>query len=74
MGKTTLARQYLKSQGFDRVIELLMAKETENITALESAIEEWLKQDFQEEPGPDFGVTLGRHPGAASDSQSRRID
>ncbi|MEG4804450.1 tetratricopeptide repeat protein [Microcoleus sp. ARI1-B5] len=60
MGKTTLAREYLKSQGFDRVIELLMAKETENLTALESAIEEWLKQDFQEEPGPDFGVTLGR--------------
>ncbi|UNU25942.1 tetratricopeptide repeat protein [Microcoleus vaginatus] len=60
IGKTTLARQYLKSQGFDRTIELLMAKETENITALESAIEEWLKQDFQEEPGPDFGVTLGR--------------
>ncbi|MEO6863803.1 MAG: tetratricopeptide repeat protein [Microcoleus sp.] len=60
MGKTTLARQYLKSQGFDRVIELLMAKETENLTALQSAIEEWLKQDFQEEPGPDFGVTLGR--------------
>lgn len=60
MGKTTLAREYLKSQGFDKTIELLMAKETENITALESAIEEWLKQDFQEEPGPDFGVTLGR--------------
>ncbi|MBE9122892.1 tetratricopeptide repeat protein [Tychonema sp. LEGE 07199] len=59
-GKTTLAREYLKSQGFDKTIELLMAKETENITALESAIEEWLKQDFQEEPGPDFGVTLGR--------------
>jgi len=38
----------------------LSPKETENITALESAIEEWLKQDFQEEPGPDFGVTLGR--------------
>ena len=60
IGKTTLARQYLKSQGFDQTIELLMAKETENITALESAIEEWLKQDFQEEPGPDFGITLGR--------------
>ncbi|NJK66958.1 MAG: tetratricopeptide repeat protein [Microcoleus sp. CSU_2_2] len=60
MGKTTLARQYLNSQGFDKTIELLMAKKTENITALESAIEEWLKQDFQEEPGPDFGVTLGR--------------
>jgi tetratricopeptide (TPR) repeat protein len=60
MGKTTLARHYLKSQGFEKSIELFMAKETENITALESAIEEWLKQDFQEEPGPDFGVTLGR--------------
>jgi tetratricopeptide (TPR) repeat protein len=37
-----------------------MAKETENITPVESVLEEWLKQDFQEEPGRDFGVTLER--------------
>lgn len=60
VGKTTLAQQYLKTQGFDLVLELLMAKEKENITAVESVIEEWLKQDFQEEPGREFGVTLGR--------------
>ncbi|MBW4492618.1 MAG: tetratricopeptide repeat protein [Oscillatoria princeps RMCB-10] len=60
VGKTTLARQYLYSQGFDLVLELLMAKEKENITPVESVIEEWLKRDFQEEPGREFGVTLGR--------------
>src|SRR6478672_1563566 len=59
-GKTTLAQQYLKSQGFDLVLELLMAKERENITAVEAVIEEWLKQDFDEEPGREFGVTLQR--------------
>ncbi len=60
VGKTTLAQEYLKSQGFDLVVELLMAKEKENITPVESAIEEWLKQDFQEEPGREFGITLAR--------------
>ncbi|MFQ4146401.1 tetratricopeptide repeat protein [Chlorogloeopsis sp. ULAP02] len=59
VGKTTLAQQYLH-QGFDLVLELLMAKETQNITAVEHVVEEWLKQDFDEEPGVEFGVTLGR--------------
>ena len=60
VGKTTLAQEYLKSQGFDLVVELLMAKEKENITPVESAIEELLKKDFQEEPGREFGITLAR--------------
>lgn len=60
VGKTTLAQEYLKSQGFDLILELLMAKEKENITLVESVIEEWLKRDFQEEPGREFGVMLGR--------------
>ncbi|MBD1922069.1 tetratricopeptide repeat protein [Microcoleus sp. FACHB-831] len=60
VGKTTLAQQYLKTQGFDLVLDLPMAKEKENITAVESVIGEWLKQDFQEEPGREFGVMLGR--------------
>lgn len=34
LGKTTLAQQYLH-QGFDLVLELLMAKETQNITSAE---------------------------------------
>ncbi|MBD2301599.1 tetratricopeptide repeat protein [Nostoc sp. FACHB-190] len=60
LGKTTLAQQYLQTQGFDLVLELLMAKESQNITAAERVVEEWLKQDFGEEPGIEFGVTLGR--------------
>ncbi|MEO0455623.1 MAG: NB-ARC domain-containing protein [Cyanobacteria bacterium P01_A01_bin.114] len=60
IGKTTLAQRYLSSQRFDLTLDLLMAKETANITAVERVVEEWLRQDFNEEPGRDFGVTLGR--------------
>ncbi|HLO51396.1 MAG TPA: tetratricopeptide repeat protein [Kamptonema sp.] len=70
VGKTTLAQEYLKSQGFDLILELLMAKEKENITLVESVIEEWLKRDFQEEPGREFGVTLGR---LKRELQKRRV-
>jgi len=60
LGKTTLAQQYLQTQKFDLVLELLMAQETQNITSAERVVEEWLKHDFHEEPGVEFGVTLGR--------------
>ncbi|MDA0268644.1 MAG: ATP-binding protein [Cyanobacteria bacterium] len=60
IGKTTLAQQFLEQAGFDQVLELLMAKETINITPAEQVVEEWLRQDFQIEPGRDFGVTLDR--------------
>ena len=60
IGKTTLAQQYFQGQGFELVLELLMAKETQNITSIESVVEEWLKRDLNEEPGREFGVTLGR--------------
>ncbi|WP_413175140.1 tetratricopeptide repeat protein [Anabaena azotica] len=60
VGKTTLAKQYLYNQGFDLVLPLEMAKGTENITAVESEVETWLKQYFQEEPGRDFKTTLTR--------------
>lgn len=58
VGKTTLAQQYL--EGFELVLELLMAKDAQNITSVESVVEEWLKRDLDEEPGSEFGVTLGR--------------
>ncbi|MEA5516428.1 NB-ARC domain-containing protein [Nodularia sp. UHCC 0506] len=58
VGKTTLAKQYLTQ--FDLVLPLEMAKDKENITAVESVVEEWLKQYFQEEPGREFGITLSR--------------
>jgi len=60
LGKTTLAQQYLQNQGFDLVLELLMAKETQNIIPATRVVEEWLKQDFQQEPGLEFGVSLER--------------
>lgn len=60
IGKTTLAQQYLNNQDFELVLELLMAKETTNITSVARVVEEWLKKDFNEEPGREFGVTLGR--------------
>jgi tetratricopeptide (TPR) repeat protein len=60
LGKTTLAQQYLHSQEFDVVLELLMAKETQNITSAQRVVEEWLKYDLAQEPGLEFGVTLGR--------------
>ncbi|GJD17964.1 unknown protein [Rivularia sp. IAM M-261] len=59
LGKTTLATEYLHGE-FDLVLELLMAKEPQNITAAEHVVEEWLKQDFNEEPGVEFGVSLLR--------------
>ncbi|NET37077.1 MAG: tetratricopeptide repeat protein [Cyanothece sp. SIO1E1] len=60
IGKTTLAQQYLQTHNFEVVLELLMAKEPQHITAVERVVEEWLKKDFDEEPGREFGVTLGR--------------
>ncbi|MEO1433220.1 MAG: NB-ARC domain-containing protein [Cyanobacteria bacterium J06633_8] len=60
LGKTTLAQQYLHSQQFDVVLELLMAKETQNITSAQRVVEEWLKYDLAQEPGLEFGVTLAR--------------
>jgi hypothetical protein len=60
IGKTTLAQQYFQQQEFELVLELLMAKETQNLTSVESVIEEWLKKDLNEEPGREFGITLGR--------------
>lgn len=60
VGKTTLAWEYLKTQGFDLVLELWMAKETQNIASVEGVIEEWLRRYFDEEPGREFGVTLER--------------
>lgn len=60
IGKTTLAKKYLATLKLDLTLEFLMAKETSNITSVESLVEEWLKRDFQEEPGREFGVSLAR--------------
>ena len=60
IGKTTLAQQFLASQNFDLILEVLMAKETINIVAVASVVEEWLQRDLNEDSGKEFGVTLSR--------------
>ena len=60
VGKTTLAQQFLSSRGYDLVLEVLMAKETQNIISVESLVEEWLTRDLDEESGKEFGVSLAR--------------
>jgi tetratricopeptide (TPR) repeat protein len=60
IGKTTLAQHYLQQQSFDLILECLMAKEFQSITPVQHIVEEWLKQDLQEEPSLDFGITLER--------------
>ncbi len=59
VGKTTLARKYFKTQGYS-FLELWMAKESQNIVSVESVVEEWLRGDFHEEPGREFGINLKR--------------
>lgn len=59
VGKTTLARKYLKIQGF-YPLELWMPKESQNIVNVESVVEEWLRGHFNEEPGKEFGINLDR--------------
>ncbi len=59
VGKTTLARNFLRSR-FEQVIELPMAKETKNITPAESVVEDWLVNEFQQNAGRDFGTSLLR--------------
>lgn len=59
VGKTTLARKYLKTQGY-YLLELWMAQESQNIVSVESVVEEWLRGHFNEEPGKEFGINLDR--------------
>ncbi|MDJ0706949.1 MAG: AAA family ATPase [Leptolyngbyaceae cyanobacterium MO_188.B28] len=58
VGKTTLARRYLR-QEFDSVLEFPIAKETKDIASIESLLEEKLRQ-LGEEPGREFLVSLDR--------------
>ncbi|MGK7913587.1 MAG: NB-ARC domain-containing protein [Synechococcus sp.] len=60
LGKTALAQHFFQQQEFDLVLELMVAKETENLIAAEHIVEEWLQQDLQVEPGREFGISLGR--------------
>lgn len=60
LGKTTLARKYLELRDFPIQLELWMATEPENITPVETIVEEWLRRNLNEEAGRDFGINLER--------------
>lgn len=60
VGKTTLAQQFLANSQFEIVLEVLMAKEAQNIVSAESIVEEWLVKDFNEQTGNEFGISLTR--------------
>jgi tetratricopeptide (TPR) repeat protein len=60
LGKTTLAHQYLQQGQFDQVLEFLVAKESQYLIPADQVVEEWLRQDFKQEPSPELGVNLSR--------------
>ena len=57
VGKTALAWQYFKTQGF-KVLERSMGMEAQNITSVEHLVRYWLRNDFKQEPEQDFGIML----------------
>ena len=60
LGKTTLAQHYLRQTTFDVVLEWHIAQETSNLTAVEHILDEWLRQDLNDEPGQDVSISLSR--------------
>lgn len=60
LGKTTLAQHYLRQADFDVILEWRVAQETSNLTAVEHILDEWLRQDFNDEPGQDLSLSLSR--------------
>jgi tetratricopeptide (TPR) repeat protein len=58
IGKTTLARRFLQ-QEFGAFLEFAIARETQNITSVESLVEERLHQ-LNEAVGREFGISLDR--------------
>jgi tetratricopeptide (TPR) repeat protein len=71
IGKTTLARNYLRHlQLEDLTLELYLAAETQ-ITPAESVVAEWLRLHFNEEATAEWGTNLGRlrHKLRSSDRQ-----
>ncbi|MDV3350867.1 tetratricopeptide repeat protein [Leptolyngbyaceae cyanobacterium CCMR0082] len=60
LGKTTLAQHYLRQMTFDVVLEWRIAQETSSLTAVKNILDEWLRQDLNDEPGQDLSISLSR--------------
>ncbi len=60
LGKTTLARKYFEKHSF-RVLSIWMATADQRlITPAEIIVEEWLRGEFDQPAGRDFGINLER--------------
>ncbi len=60
IGKTALAFHYLKSHGYTKIIKNYIAKETINISPIESVVSQWIQYDFDEKPDINFDINLSR--------------
>lgn len=60
VGKSSICWLFLATQGCDLILDLWMAKETKNITAAKSVVEEWLRRHFNDKPNGDFAAMLER--------------
>ncbi|HWR25585.1 MAG TPA: tetratricopeptide repeat protein, partial [Methanosarcina sp.] len=58
VGKTELAFYYVKSKGYRKVLKLIMAKRTADISSVEDEVVRWIKQDFGQEPSHSFQDNL----------------
>ena len=55
IGKTTVAREFLADQSFERVLKL-----DSFTTPIEIVVQEWLEKYFQETPSSHFSISLSR--------------
>ena len=56
----SLAQHYLRQATFALVLEWRIAQETSSLTAVKNILDEWLRQDFNDEPGQDLSISLSR--------------
>ena len=57
IGKTTLAEKYLERQKVD-ILRLQIGTESQDVPSVEQWVKYLLKNNFQEEPNPDFSIML----------------
>jgi len=60
VGKTELAFHYLRASGYKKILKLLMAKETEDVSSAQVEVSGWLKEVFEVEPSQDFKENLSK--------------
>jgi tetratricopeptide (TPR) repeat protein/DNA-binding CsgD family transcriptional regulator len=70
-GKSTLVREFCKT--FDVVLRHDVGQETQNVTSIESKVEEWLRRYLNEETAQDFDVSLTRLLRKLQDSSQRIV-